>query len=147
MEPAHESGSTPSPSWTQRLFGRWWRSQSAARQDRFATLGPLVSVLLFLAAIVAAFWTLRNEEIERATDAVRRDTEVAQQQIRSRLSEDQELMVRLQRDISAHDADSDADVFFTQTAGFAPARPELTQVIWLNADRSPRATFLGSIFR
>ncbi|MEP6506275.1 MAG: PAS domain S-box protein, partial [Betaproteobacteria bacterium] len=145
MQPAHESGSTPSPSWTQRLFGRWWRSQSAARQDRFATLGPLVSVLLFLAAIVAAFWTLRNEEIERATDAVRRDTEVAQQQIRSRLSEDQELMVRLTRDIVTHDVDTDS--FFTQTASFAPARPELTQVIWLNADRTPRATFLGSIFR
>ena len=59
------------------MFGRWWRSQSPSRQDRFATLGPLVSVLLFLAAIVAAFWTLRNEEIERASDAVRRDTEVA----------------------------------------------------------------------
>jgi PAS domain S-box-containing protein len=145
MEPAHEPGSTPSPSWTQRVFGRWWRSQSPSRQDRFATLGPLVSVLLFLAAIVAAFWTLRNEEIERATDAVRRDTEVAQQQIRSRLSEDQELMVRLTRDIVTHDVDTDS--FFTQTAGFAPARPELTQVIWLNADRTPRATFLGSIFR
>ena len=50
---------------------------------------------MFLAAIVAAFWTLRNEEIERATDAVRRDTEAAQQQIRSRLSEDQDLMIRL----------------------------------------------------
>src|SRR5579862_2210395 len=99
MQPANESGSTPSPSWTQRLFGRWWRNQSAARQDRFATLGPLVSVLLFLAAIVAAFWTLRNEEIERATDAVRRDTEMAQQQIRSRLSEDQDLMIRLRGDI------------------------------------------------
>src|SRR6201991_527868 len=145
MQTAHDSGSTPSPSWTQRVFGRWWRRQSAARLDRFATLGPLVSVLLFLAAIVAAFWTLRNEEIERATDAVRRDTEVAQQQIRSRLSEDQELMVRLTRDIVTHDVDTDS--FFTQTAGFAPARPELTQVIWLNADRTPRATFLGSIFR
>ena len=121
MQTAHESGSTPSPSWTQRLFGRWWRSQSAARQDRFATLGPLVSVLLFLLAIVAAFWTLRNEEIERATDAVRRDTEVAQQQIRSRLSEDQELMVRLTRDIVTHDVDTDS--FFTQTASFAPGRP------------------------
>src|ERR1700709_1542005 len=115
------STSTP-PSWTQRIIGRWWRSQSAARQDRFATLGPLVSVLLFLAAIVAAFWTLRNEEIERATDSVRRDTELAQQQIRSRLSEDQELMVRLQRDIQAHDVDTDS--FFTQTARFAPAPPE-----------------------
>ena len=127
MQPVPESGSTPSPSWTQRVFGRWWRSQSPSRQDRFATLGPLVSVLLFLAAIVAAFWTLRSEEIERATDAVRRDTEVAQQQIRSRLSEDQELMVRLTRDIVTHDVDIDS--FFTQTASFAPARPELTQVI------------------
>jgi PAS domain S-box-containing protein len=136
---------TPSPSWARRLFGRWWRSQSPSRQDRFATLGPLVSVLLFLAAIVAAFWTLRNEEIERATDAVRRDTELAQQQIRLRLIEDQELLVRLSRDIVTRDVNT--DTFFTQTAGFAPARPELTQVIWLNADRTPRATFLGSIFR
>ena len=40
--------------WPQRLFGRWWRRQSPARQDRYATLGPLVSVLLFLAAIISA---------------------------------------------------------------------------------------------
>src|SRR3954462_11530440 len=103
MQTAPESGSTPSPSWTQRVFGRWWRSQSPSRQDRFATLGPLVSVLLFLAGIVAAFWPLPNEETERATDAVRRDPEIAQQQIRARLSEDQELMLRLQRDINVHD--------------------------------------------
>ncbi|MET0383742.1 MAG: PAS domain S-box protein [Burkholderiaceae bacterium] len=145
MHPAQESIPPPSPSWARRLFGRWWRKQSAARQDRFATLGPLVSVLLFLAAIVLAFWTLRNEEIERATDAVRRDTEMAQQQIRARLSEDQELMVRLTRDIVTRDVDTDS--FLAQTASFAPSRPELTQVIWLNADRTPRATLLGSIFR
>src|ERR1700709_324203 len=122
MDSVQDSGSTPSPSWTQRVFGRWWRRQSPSRQDRFATLGPLVSLLLFLAAIVAAFWILRNEEIERATDLVRRDTEVAQQQIRARLSEDQELMVRLTRDIVTHDVDTDS--FFTQTARFAPAPPE-----------------------
>src|SRR2546430_218867 len=34
----------------RRLFARWWRRQSPAQQDRFATLGPLISVLLFLAA-------------------------------------------------------------------------------------------------
>src|SRR5262245_46198786 len=32
---------------SQRLIGRWWRRQTPARQDRFATLAPLVSVLLF----------------------------------------------------------------------------------------------------
>ncbi|MEY2622549.1 MAG: hypothetical protein RIT26_2369, partial [Pseudomonadota bacterium] len=29
----------------------WWRRQSPNRQDRLAMLGPLVAVLLFLAAI------------------------------------------------------------------------------------------------
>ena len=85
--------------WPERLFGRWWRRQSPARQDRFATLGPLLSVLLFLAAIISAFWYLRNEEFEREQEAVKRDTEVAQQQIRLRLIENQEQLVRIAREI------------------------------------------------
>jgi hypothetical protein len=72
------------------MFGRWWRRQSPARQDRFATLAPLVSVLLFLAAIISAFWYLRNEEFERETESVKRDTEVTQQQIGLRLIQNQE---------------------------------------------------------
>jgi len=145
MKPAPDASPQHSQAWNQRLFGRWWRSQSAARQDRFVTLGPLISVILFLAAIVAAFWTLRNEEIERATDAVRRDTELAQQQMRMRLIDDQGLLTRLARDIVNHEVNTES--FFVQTAGFAPARPEITQVIWLGPDRVPKATFLGSIFR
>ena len=47
----------------RRLFGLWWRRQSPARQDRFATLAPLSSVLLFLAAIISAFWYLRIPEL------------------------------------------------------------------------------------
>ena len=60
----------------RRTLSRWWRRQSPARQDRFATLGPLLSVLLFLAAIISAFWYLRNEEIERETESVERDSEI-----------------------------------------------------------------------
>ncbi len=52
-----------------------------------ATLAPLLSVLLFLAAIIAAFWYLRNEEIEREVESVKRDAELVQQQIRLRLIE------------------------------------------------------------
>src|SRR5688572_11980896 len=91
--PASSPAVNPVPR-AQRLFGRWWRRQSPTRQDRFATIGPLVSVLLFLAAIIAAFWTLRNEEIEREADAVQRDTEIAQQQIRLFLADDQEQLMR-----------------------------------------------------
>ena len=91
---------TPVQGQTNRLFWRWWRKQSPSQQDRYATLGPLVSVLLFLAAIIAAFWYLRNEELGREQESVRRDTEVVQQQLRLRLVENQEQLLRLAREIS-----------------------------------------------
>ena len=37
-----------------RWWNRWWRRQSAAQQDRLAALMPLLSVLLFMAAIASA---------------------------------------------------------------------------------------------
>ena len=58
-------------------------------------------MLLFLAAIISAFWYLRNEEFEREQEAVRRDTEVAQQQVRLRLIEDHEQLTRLRASWSA----------------------------------------------
>ena len=85
----------------RRWLGRWWVHQPAASQDRFVTLAPLASVLLFLAAIISAFWYLRNEEIDRETEAVKRDTEIAQQQIRLRLIENQEQLVRMARELVA----------------------------------------------
>ncbi len=120
----------------RRLIGQWWRRQSPARQDRLATLAPLASVLLFLAAIVAAFWYLRNEEIEREAEAVRRDTEIAQQQMRLRLIENQEHLVRIARDLVSHDRDG-AD-FDTQLTAFIADRPEIAQISWLGPDQQLR---------
>ena len=124
----------------QRLFGRWWRRQSPARQDRFATLGPLVSVLLFLAAIISAFWYLRNEEFEREQDSVKRDTEIAQQQIRLRLIENQEQLVRIAREIVTRTIDQDE--FLGQAATFTRERPEITHLVWIGANRARRAQLL-----
>ena len=123
----------------RRLIGRWWRRQSAARQDRFATLGPLASVLLFLAAIISAFWYLRNEEIERETEAVKRDTEIAQQQIRLRLIENQEQLVRMAREFVTRELGT-AD-FTLQAAAFSNDRPEITRFVWLSANRQARAGY------
>ena len=99
--PGPSSGSTGAGQ--RRLIGRWWRRQSPARQDRLATFGPLASVLLFLAAIISAFWYLRNEELEREVEAVTRDTEIAQQQLRLRLIENQEQLVRLAREFTTRE--------------------------------------------
>ena len=75
-----------------------------------------LSVLLFLAAIISAFWYLRNEEFEREQEAVKRDTEVAQQQIRLRLIENQEQLVRIAREIVT--GTIDRNDFLGQAAGF-----------------------------
>ena len=135
-------GATPPT--PQRMFGHWWRRQSPSRQDRYVTLGPLLSVLLFLAAIVTAFWYLRNEEIDRETDSVRRDTEITQQQIGLRLIQNQEALIRMARELVSRDIDSDE--FSAQAAAFARERPEMTHVTWVNAARQARASHWATIY-
>ncbi len=132
---------TPVQPPASRLFWRWWRKQSPSQQDRYATLGPLVSVLLFLAAIIAAFWYLRNEELEREQESVRRDTEVVQQQLRLRLVENQEQLLRMAREISLRQVNPEQ--FMHQASDFVRARPEIISLTWMQADASVKATHLA----
>ncbi len=126
-------------------YVRWWRRQSPARQDRFATLGPLASVLLFLMAIVLAFWYLRNEEVERETEAVKRDTEIAQQQIRLRLIENQEQLARMAREVVTRQISPQE--FAGQATAFARERPEVTHITWLSSQRDRRASVSSTGFQ
>ncbi|ODV02635.1 MAG: PAS domain-containing sensor histidine kinase [Rubrivivax sp. SCN 70-15] len=128
----------------RRMFGLWWRRQSPARQDRFATLAPLISVLLFLAAIISAFWYLRNEEIERETESVKRDTEITQQQIGLRLIQNQELVIRLARELVSHEIGPDA--LREQFVSIARDHPEITYMGWLDARRKPRLSHWAMLY-
>ncbi|HYN60329.1 MAG TPA: PAS domain S-box protein [Rubrivivax sp.] len=130
---------------TRRWLGRWWVHQPAARQDRFVTLAPLVSVLLFLAAIISAFWYLRNEEVERETESLKRDTEVAQQQIRLHLIENQEQLVRMASDLVKRETDTDD--FVGQAIGFVRERPTITQLAWLDSNRKRKAGRWATLYR
>ncbi|MBL8334489.1 MAG: PAS domain S-box protein [Rubrivivax sp.] len=129
----------------RRLFGLWWRRQSPARQDRLATLAPLFSVLLFLAAIISAFWYLRNEEIEREIDSVRRDAQMTQQQINLRLIQNQEQLIRVARELVTRDIDQAA--FAAMAADFTRERPEITHVTWLGARRNVKATHYPLLYQ
>ncbi len=146
MHPSPDAAPQPRPpkNWPERRFGHWWRRQSAARQDRFATLGPLVSVLLFLAAIILAFWYLRNEEFEREQEAVKRDTEVAQLQIRLRLVENQEQLIRIAREIATRAIDRGQ--FLAQAATFTRERPEITNLVWIDGAHTPKASYSATSF-
>lgn len=119
----------------------WWRKQSPTRQDRFITLGPLLAVALFLAAVVAAFAYLRIEEIDREQQAVRRDVEYAQQRLRLRLLERQEQLMRLGRDVSNKDVD--AGGFLQQAESLVNQYPELLAVTWVDARRRVRVAYVS----
>ncbi len=129
----------------QKLLDRWWRRQSPSRQDRLVTLAPLASVLLFLAAIISAFWYLRNEEMERETESVRRDTEITQQQIGLRLIENQEQVYRIARELATREIDSDD--FSGQLLGFVRDRPEINLVHWVTPRRTVRATHRSASYQ
>ena len=124
-------------SWVQ-----WWRRQSPSRQDRFITLGPLLAVMLFLAAVVAAFSYLRIEEIDREQQAVKRDVEYAQQRLRLRLLERQEQLMRIGRDVSNREVDRAE--FLAQTESLVNQYPELLAVTWVDARRRVKVSYVSA---
>ena len=117
----------------------WWRSLSPVRQDRFAALAPLAAVVLFMAAIVAAFWYLRTEEGERQQEALRRDVEYAQQRVRLRLLERQEQLMRLARDLSSQVADQ--ALFGQRAESLISQYPELQAITWIDERGRVRASY------
>lgn len=118
---------------------RWWRRLPPSRQDRFATLGPLLAVLLFLSAIVVAITYLRYEEIEREREAVTRDVEYAQQRLRLRLLERQEQLMRLAREIDNQAIDTEEFTFQAET--LVSQFPELLAITWVDGRRRVQATY------
>ncbi|SCK58614.1 PAS domain S-box-containing protein [Variovorax sp. HW608] len=118
---------------------RWWRRQTPMLQDAVAMLAPLAAVLLFLAAIISAFWYLRAEEMERVQESVRRDVEYAQQRVRLRLLERQEQLMRLARDASNREIDTAE--FTSRAESLVSQFPELQAVTWLDDRRRVKASY------
>lgn len=119
---------------SRHWWKRWWRRLPPARQDRFATLAPLLAVLLFLLAIAVAITYLRFEELEREQEAVTRDVEYAQQRLRLRLLERQEQLMRMAREIS--DSEISASEFEFQAESLVSQFPELQAVTWIDPRRN-----------
>ncbi|MDB5897712.1 MAG: putative histidine kinase, classic [Ramlibacter sp.] len=102
-------------------------------------LAPLAAVLLFLAAIVSAFWYLRLEEMDREQEAVKRDVEYSQQRMRLRLLERQEQLMRMARDITNKEVDEDE--FVVRAESMVAQYPELLMLTWIDERRRLKATY------
>ena len=105
-------------------------------------LGPLLAVVLFLAAVIAAFGYLRLEEIDREQQALKRDVEYAQQRLRLRLLERQEQLMRIGRDVS--NKEIDAEEFVTQAESLVNQYPELLAVTWVDGRRQVKASYASA---
>jgi PAS domain S-box-containing protein len=123
------------PAWLRM----WWRKQSPQRQDRYASIAPLITVLLFLAAIVASFTYLRLEEIDREQETIKRDVEYAQQRLRLRLLERQEQLMRVARDVSSKEVDEED--FMAQAESLINNYPELHALTWIDSKQRVKAAY------
>ena len=118
---------------------QWWRRLTPQGQDRVSVLAPLAAVILFLAAIVAAFGYLRLEEIDREQEAVKRDVEYTQQRLRLRLLERQEQLMRLARDVS--NRETDVDEFHSRAESLVNQYPELESLSWIDDRRRIKSSY------
>ncbi len=105
---------------------------------RAAGVGDVVSCRHHLGLLY-----LRNEEIERETESLKRDTEITQQQIGLRLIENQSQLGRITRDLVLRGIDKRE--FLVQAEAFARDRPEVTHVSWLSAQRLARASHWATL--
>ena len=124
------------------LWNLWWRQQSPSKQDRFALIGPLVAVVLFLLAITTALWYLKYEEMDREQEIVRRDVEYAQQRLRLRLLERQEHIMRIARDVA--NRDTNPKEFAIEAKLLLEQSPELSSITWLDSQRRVRSTYASA---
>jgi PAS domain S-box-containing protein len=131
--PAADKNKSQTPPTPWAWWKRWWNRQTPTGQDRFANLAPLAAVALFLAAIMTSFWYLRNEEIRREEESIKRDVEYAQQRIRLRMLERQEQITQLANSIATLGVARTQ--FQERTQELIDLNPELLSLTWIDANR------------
>ena len=114
-----------------RRWQRWWQGLSPAHQDRMVSIVPLISVLLFLAAIASAFTYFTRLEAQREQQEVTRDVEYAQQRLRLRLLEPHEPLQRMAAEVVG--GELSPQLFGLEAELLAGRFPELLALTWLDA--------------
>lgn len=125
------------PTQLQRIRA-WWHRQTPQRQDRLAMLAPVGAVLLFLMSVVAALVFFHIDETAQEQQAVRRGVEYAQQNLRLRLREHQEQLVRIAREMAGKELS--AEGFNTRTFHLIQQYPELQGLTWFDDQQRVKYT-------
>ncbi|MGA1726158.1 MAG: PAS domain-containing sensor histidine kinase, partial [Burkholderiaceae bacterium] len=108
------------------------RVRRLATPERLLSVGPLITVVLFLSAVAVAMTFLRFEEIEREQETVTRDVEYAQQRMRLRLITLEEHLMRTSQRLGEQSLQANA--FKSEAADLLAQSQELVGVQWLDAN-------------
>ncbi len=118
----------------------WWRKQSPVRQDRYAMLAPIVTVLLFLTVVFLTIGYLRLEEANRERDSIKRDLDYSQVQLRERLQDRKEQVLQIAKNIGRGKVDQSE--FLNQSEALVSTTPELIAIVWVDATIRIHASYL-----
>ncbi|MBU6437314.1 MAG: PAS domain S-box protein, partial [Betaproteobacteria bacterium] len=104
--------------------------------EKLFVWGPVLTVLLFLAAMATMLWYFQLDELQRERDDLRRDTEWVQQRIRLQFADLEDHLGRLAREMSVEDPD--AGVFKQASDELLREHPMLAGVALAAADARVR---------
>lgn len=110
---------------------------------RWYWLAPLFAIVLFVAVMLAVFYTLRQDELDRQHEALFRDLQETQQAISARLVTTQDEMVQLSDEFDRrHDEEGS---FLASARAILRGHPELMSIAWIDTDRVWRRVVLSDV--
>jgi PAS domain S-box-containing protein len=107
------------------------RSHQASWRSNSYLLTPLISILVFLVVMSLILWTLNRHEAQQQQDTLYRNVAWAQQQIRLSMSNAQEQIAALSRDIAAGHRDESSVTEPVQQ--LRQTHPEIVAFNWIDA--------------
>ena len=114
-----------------KAFARWY------------WLAPLFAIVLFVAVMLAVFYTLRLDELDRQHQILFRDVQETQQTIGARLLTIQDGMVELGNEFDRR-KEQEAG-FMSSARTLLRAHPELVSIAWVGTDRMWRRIVLADV--
>jgi len=109
---------------------RGTRGQPGSWRANSYLLTPLISIIVFLVVMSLILWSLNRHEEQQQQDTLYRNVAWAQQQIRLSMTNAQEQLAAIARDIAAGRQDQNS--FTTSTNNLRQTHPEIIGVNWID---------------
>ena len=110
---------------------------------RWYWLAPLFAIVLFVAVMLAVFYALRQDELDRQHELLSRDVQETQQTIGARLLTMQDEMMQLAHDFGS--GKDDEAGFMSSARTVLRAHPELISIAWVDTDRQWRRIVVSDV--